>query len=340
MAVNGLTRGTDYPRFLGGSIKGPLRNESYHPTPLGYGLLRDVVLVATNSLGAVMPAPNPAAAPPAETGLDILNMSHSGRTVSSTSYDNNLSGDILPRGSVSDIFVDGLENSLRPLASYRAELHSSPVVLGNFTAGSSGDLSFQITVPSSVPAGFHSLHIYGTNVAGEPVDIYKTIYVAASSDDYNGNGIPNASDPCVFVDSSGQDYDQDGIDDACDGQITDPPPPPAPVATIDTNTSPTQTLQPSVGLPAANQNPVILVDNSQTTMPEVAPASDSQDFFASYYSLPVPDKSSIASTPKVLGARTDSSPAHKYNPQKIIIGSIVAIFGVFSGTMLARKIGL
>jgi hypothetical protein len=307
---------------------------------LGYSLLKDSITVSTNGLSAAMPAPNLSATPPAETGLDILNMSHSGRTVSSTSYDDNLSDDLLPRGSASDIFVSGLENSLKPLASYRAELHSSPVVLGNFTSTSAGDLSFQITIPSSVPAGFHSLHIYGTNVASEPVDIYKTIYVAASGNDYNGNGIPNASDPCVFVDASGQDYDQDGIDDACDGQITDPPPPPAPVATIDTDTSPTQTLQPSVGLPATNQNPVILVDNSQTTMPEVAPASDSQDFFASYYSLPVPDKSSIASTPKVLGARTDSSPTHKSDPRKIIIGSIVAIVGVFSGTMLTRKIGL
>lgn len=375
-AVNGLTRGTDYPQWFGGIINGPLGDETYHPTPLGYSLLRDSVAAATASLSAMMPTPDSSAAAPTETGLDILNEAHSGRTVSATSYENSLSGDILLRGSASDIFVGGLENSLKPATSYRAELHSSPTVLGNFTSTSSGNLSFQVTIPSSVPAGFHSLHIYGTNVAGEAVDIYKTVYVAASGDDYNGNGIPNSSDPCVFVDASGQDYDQDGIDDACDGNITNPPPAvPAPTPPITNNNppgGPTQTLQPSVGLPSTDPATLILApsdpvatpaetasaqtQNSSTAIvttsssaPPTATANEpilgGQDFLASYYSLPTPNKSSVASTPKVLGTRTDSSPTHTKSPQKILtqkilIGSIVAILAVFSGTMLARKIRL
>ena len=325
-AVNGLTKGKDFPKLLSGIIHGPFGNESYHPTSFGYSLLRDAVLAATNGLGATMPLPNSAAVPPAEAGLDILSVAHSGRAVSTTSFDDNLSGDILLRNSASDIFVSGLENSLKPLASYRAELHSSPVDLGSFSSSSAGDLLFQVTIPSTVPAGFHSLHIYGTNVAGEPLDIYKTVYVAVNGDDYNGNGILNDSDPCVFVDASGQDTDQDGIDDACDGNITNPPPPPAPATTTN---SPTQTLQPSVGLPATNQSPVILAGSSQTTMSEVAPASDNKDFFASYYSLPAPDKSSIVSTPKVLAAQT-TKPAEtvKNKTSKIIIAAGITIASI------------
>lgn len=334
MAVNGLTKGANFPNLLGGFIHGPLGNETYHPTPLGYSLLRDAISAATNSLGALMPAPNLNAVPPAEAGLDILNVSHSGRTISATSFDDNLSGDILPRGAASDIFVDGLENSLKPFASYRAELHSSPVVLGNFTSTSAGNLSFQVTIPPTVPAGFHSLHIYGTNAASEPVDIYKTVYVAASGDDYNGNGTLNAVDPCVFVNASGQDYDQDGIDDACDSNITDPPPPsPAPAATIDTNNSPTQALQPSVGLPATSQNLVILASSSQTSQSQTSSAqpqaSGGQDFFALYYSLPAPDKSSMASTPKVLGAQTTKpAGAVKNETSKIIIAAGITVASI------------
>lgn len=241
-AVNGLTRGTDFPKFLGGFIKGPFGNESYHPTPLGYRLLRDSVKAATNGLSTAMPSPNTLAAPPLETGLSILNVAHSGRTISSTSYDDNLSGDILPRGIASEIFVNGLENSLKPLTSYSLEIHSSPVVLGNYSTNSSGDLSAQITIPSTVPTGFHSLHVYGTNIAGEAIDIYKTIYVAANGDDYNGNGVSNNNDPCVFVDASGVDYDQDGVDDACDGIIAEAPPAlPTPVVNTPSSQPPSNT---------------------------------------------------------------------------------------------------
>ncbi|MEK7561640.1 MAG: hypothetical protein AAB541_02150, partial [Patescibacteria group bacterium] len=91
----------------------------------------------------------------------------------------------------------------------------------------------------------------------------------------------------------------------------------------------TQTLQPSVGLPATNQSPVILAGSSQTTMSEVAPASDNKDFFASYYSLPAPDKSSIVSTPKVLAAQT-TKPAEtvKNKTSKIMIVAGIAIVSI------------
>ncbi len=334
-AINGLTSGTDYPQFLGG----PLGNESYHPTPLGYRLLRDTISAATNGLSAVMPSPNSSAASPAEAGLAILNISHSGRSVNSTSYDDGLSGDILLRGPVSDIFVDGLENSLKPLASYRAELHSSPVVLGNFTAGSSGDLSFQITIPSSVSAGFHSLHIYGTNAAGEPVDIYKTVYVAASADDYNGNGIPNASDPCVFVDASGQDYDQDGIDDACDGFI-DYAPVPVVVQTAGPQTPSSQSLSAVTSASTTSSNTIFTqAFTTLTFSPPAVTQTTSQltatDTNVSYLFDPISQAAAEStapiqpSIPKVLAAQTTKpTGAVKNNTGKIIIVTSISFASI------------
>lgn len=333
-AVNGLTKGKNFPRLLGGFIHGPFGNESYHPTPLGYRLLHDTVLSVTNGLNVAMPSPSTSATLPAENDLDILNLAHSGRAVNTTNYDNDLSGDILPRGTLSDIFVDGLENSLKPLASYRVELHSSPVVLGNFTSSLASDLSFQVTIPSTVPAGFHSLHIYGTNVANEAIDIYKTVYVAASGDDYNGNGVSNDSDPCVFVDVSGQDYDQDGIDDACDGQITDPPPSPVPETTAN---SPTQTLQPLVGLPTTNQNAVILASNgqtgqsqtpsTQTTTSESGPSSGSHDLFSIYYSLPAPANSTTGTSTKVAKVLAAQTTQQVVQAKHSILSNMIKVVG-------------
>jgi hypothetical protein len=95
--------------------------------------------------------------------------------------------------------------------------------LGSSTTDVSGNISATINVPDNVPTGYHTLHVYGTNIAGEPVDIYKTVYVAANESDYDGDGVNNVTDACLIIEPSGQDIDQDGIDDSCDGDIGEPP---------------------------------------------------------------------------------------------------------------------
>lgn len=78
------------------------------------------------------------------------------------------------------------------------------------------------------------MHIYGKNIAGEPIDIYKNVLLVASPDDYDGDGVPNTSDTCTFIVSSGLDVDQDGVDDACDGEILEAPIVAPPILTDDT----------------------------------------------------------------------------------------------------------
>ncbi|HET7827520.1 MAG TPA: hypothetical protein VFK97_01485, partial [Candidatus Saccharimonadales bacterium] len=72
-------------------------------------------------------------------------------------------------------------------------------------------------------AGFHTLHFYGANINGQPIDIFKQIYVAPSLNDLDGNGVIDSQQECVGVAPAEQDFDQDGIDDSCDGYISLPP---------------------------------------------------------------------------------------------------------------------
>ncbi len=216
-AINGLTAGNDTP------FGGPIGNESYHPNKLGYQLLENAILDATQNLAAPMPLPDSSAAPPSELGLAILQAPVTGRVVNTTSYDDELVNDTVIRGTTNNIYAQGLDFSLSPNSSYDITLHSEPINIGTFKTDANGNLKVAIQIPTNVPTGMHTLHIYGVNIAGEPVDIYKTLYVAASLDDLDGDGTPNSDEPCLILASSGQDYDQDGIDDSCDGTISSAP---------------------------------------------------------------------------------------------------------------------
>jgi len=219
VAMNGISAGNDFPDKL----NGPIGRESYHPNAYGHQLLERYTLNATYNLTAPMPAADLSARPPSETGQEILNAPHSGLTVRATEFDSDISADLAYQQTPTDVSIDGTNHLLPPNSALQAEIHSSPASLGAFTTDSVGNLTTQITIPASVPTGYHSLHFYGTNVAGQPVDIYKVIYVAATADDLDGNGVADSTQGCVGVPASGQDSDQDGVDDACDSDITSPP---------------------------------------------------------------------------------------------------------------------
>lgn len=218
-----------------------------------------------------MPAPNLTAAPPVETGLVILDAPKQNRPVNIVQHNDNMSDDTLFRGTSSEIKIQGLDYSLNPNGSYRAELHSEPVNLGSLTSDLNSNLSGQIQIPNDTPIGFHTLHFYGINLAGENLDIYKEVYIAADEDDYDGDGIDNNTDPCFFIEPSGQDYDQDGIDDACDGAI-DQPPPPEPLPEQGDTTDDNEVAVTETSTNTQDQNPVVVLSSSTDggTQPPVA----------------------------------------------------------------------
>jgi hypothetical protein len=139
VAVNGLTAGNDRPTHW----SGPLGDESYHPNALGHILLSSKVLIDTESLSKAMPAPNQAAAPPAESGLEILNAPHSGRAVNNAQYDPGISADLAYRGTPVNVSINGANHSLVSGTAFKAELHSTPISLANFQTSAGGNISVQ-----------------------------------------------------------------------------------------------------------------------------------------------------------------------------------------------------
>lgn len=216
VAVNGLTAGTD-------SGIGPIKfigSESYHPNAIGHDLLEKTIRARTDNLRQAMPAPNPALQAPAlPSTLDTSGLPKSGRPTNIVVPDDDMAPALLVHDQNIPVLLSTGLAVLKALTSYTLVMHSDPVTLGMATTDAAGNLTASIHIPASVPPGFHTLHIYGPNMLGQPLDIVKTVYVAAASDDYNGDGTANADEPCVFVAAAGVDADKDGIDDACDGFI-------------------------------------------------------------------------------------------------------------------------
>jgi lysophospholipase L1-like esterase len=218
IAINGVTAGND-----GGPLGLKLiGSESFHPNTFGHQILAQKVMQATNNFKQLMPPADgslsviPTTDPLAQTLLQGYKTD--GTSTNAAIYDSDLPSFVF-RGSSMPVSVSGRQNNLQLNGTYTMVLHSDPLTLGTVTSDENGDINSSINIPAGTSPGFHTLHVYGQDLAGEQVDIYKVIYVAASADDYNGDGISNAQDSCLVTALSGQDADQDGIDDACDPDI-------------------------------------------------------------------------------------------------------------------------
>ena len=241
VAMNGLTGGNDRPDWLGG----PIGVESYHPNAFGYQLLENKVLAATHNLTDPMPALKASAAPPAEAGLAILSAPRSGRPVKVTQYDPGLTDDTVFRGVPVEVTLSGSAHSLPPSTTLQAELHSDTISLGTHKTDAYGNLTAQITLPADIPTGYHSLHFYGTDVAGQSIDIYKIVYVADSSEDLDGGG--NITEAPVLL------TPPTTINSSLQNDLT--------VQTPITLSGTSQGLQPSVGMPSPIQASLVLATN-------------------------------------------------------------------------------
>ncbi len=216
VAVNGVTVGND-SGFIGIRFLG---QESFHPNASGHVLIKNAILEHTDSFTKVTPTPTPTAVPPSEENQMLLKLvKHSGRPINKLNYDNDPKNNVLYRGKVWQATIDAVKYQLSPFSSYKVILNSAPTDLGSYATDLNGNLKLNIPIPADTVTGMHTLHIYGQNEQGEHIDIYRYVYVAASKEDADGNGVLDDTEPCAGVQALGVDSDADGIDDACDGVI-------------------------------------------------------------------------------------------------------------------------
>lgn len=288
VAVNGLTIGNDIANIP--FVHGPIGNESFHPNALGQSLLKTKILEQTSNFTLEMPLPNPdLVLPDPQDSLPFLNAPKTNRTTRIIRNKTGTNGGVIELGKTWVTEYSGLGQLVKASSTIHAWLNSDPVDLGTFNTDPDGNLTLQITLPSSVPPGFHTLHLYGKNTSNEDVDIYETVYVS-------GNNLG----ACVVVSESTEDTDQDNIDDACDPYIDQPPliVESAPVPTLEIvdpkppENNPETEAGPSQELTESIQGQTAIADANTGLQPASSP-TNANDF---------PD------TPQVQGANTNSTP--------------------------------
>jgi hypothetical protein len=254
VAVNGLSIGN------GGPVNGvgPIAKESYHPNALGHQLFANTISQSTNGLTAAMPAGNPTAKLSILGDSDIpllVNAPHANRTLKNLQYAQNITTEVALRSALLTIQI-AQPFVFKPLSSVNISIHSDPTQLGTFTTDQIGNFENTVTIPESLPVGYHTLYVEGKNMADEDIALTDIIYVAASNEDTDGNGVVDSQQSCVGVTQSGIDVDKDGLDDACDSFIDQAPPEPDPV--------PEPTPLPEAP-PTDETNPPQPTDNPQDT---------------------------------------------------------------------------
>lgn len=200
---------------------------SFHPNQHGHQMLATAVAAQTNNLTKPMPA---AAVKTNEVALDpgigiLQNVPKTNRTLRYVHAAENLVGKVIQRSLPINFNLDVNDYLTKANGIYDLVIHSTPRSLGTFTADSSGNLQISAVLPADLSPGLHTLHLYGNNMFGEPIDIQQVVFVAASAEDMDGDTVPNTNDSCVLAAQSGTDADGDAVDDVCDPLIKPAPNP-------------------------------------------------------------------------------------------------------------------
>jgi len=229
---------------------------SFHPNRLGHQLLAQAIASQTQNLTRPMPAPKSKTnSINVDPGMAILqNVPKTNRTIRRVTIVSNIINKVIDKASPINMVINAKDFLTKPNAVYNLVLNSNPVNMGNYTADASGNINIATSIPANVPAGFHTLHLYGNDMLGNPIDIQQVVYVSAEANDLDGDGVSNDNDSCVLAAQSNVDYDQDGIDDDCDPVIAEAPVNP-PADDIVWAENSTLTINISASQPQANAGP-------------------------------------------------------------------------------------
>jgi lysophospholipase L1-like esterase len=227
VAVNGLTAGDDKTASI------PLRladrnldvyitgRESYHPNALGHRLYADAVAVATANFSIKNPYPVFSLLDPVlADAVPVISGISTNLIPKKLVFDDKITNNIL-LAAANDLKA----NSLKALSDASLVIRSDNTkqIVGSYKANDSGEIIISFAVPPSISKGMQQIELQGKNIAGEDIIIQKSVYIASSATDIDGDGITNNQEKCLVVNPANIDSDRDGTDDACDNFIGNPP---------------------------------------------------------------------------------------------------------------------
>ena len=217
-ALNGGKMCENHQIYMTG-IVGLGEQESYHPNKFGHTMIFVEIAKQLNHESLLTYSKYPSAG---DESVNTPSSIYFDKGAPSSVNTTMLANSKPSKGSKQKVAL--AKNSLRPGSSVRVEIRSKPVDLGSYTVLNDGSMEETITIPDNIPAGYHTLFIYGKSASGEDIKITQTLLVTGKDkEDLDDNGIKDANQPCgAFLKASGKDEDLDDIDDACDPEITDP----------------------------------------------------------------------------------------------------------------------
>jgi lysophospholipase L1-like esterase len=179
--MNAIRLGDDSP--LSKSLKWLqlIGNESFHPKPTAHiDIATQIIqsipnILSYNYCPALLPlyvtsCPDELATAPLPSGYwleDNVTHGYDLQHIANFVTDSVNSTDILQK------FLAAESYTFMPGSSVRAEIHSTPTVLGAGIANDSGAVSLIVRLPSDLEEGVHVMHLYGTSYSGEAVDLYQ-----------------------------------------------------------------------------------------------------------------------------------------------------------------------
>lgn len=197
---------------------------TFHPNAGGHRKMTDAIKQQLGTANTLLTYPydqqqNSNISAPVPTSYFATSINNYNKNTRATHLTNNI---IVTKGQSINISVEKYKFKRGSTAYVTA--HSDPVDLVDITVNNDGSLNSQVTIPTSLPVGYHTLIISGETYTGEAIDYHQMILVkSANSNDVDENGVIDSQQPCgPFIAPSGQDADFDGKDDACDPEVTDP----------------------------------------------------------------------------------------------------------------------
>ncbi len=177
-AVNWIRTGDDIPFIKDYDFSKIIGSESFHPTPIGQDLISKVVAkaITDNSAADACSVSDigcyNSVLPPWPDDYWLF-----GGVMHNYSYQHNVRFTSDKIGSINgkQKVINMPPSLFDPNVQVHAEIHSDSILLGTFQPNMDGGLIANINIPSDIPDGYHTIHLYGTSPSGEDVDYYDVV---------------------------------------------------------------------------------------------------------------------------------------------------------------------